>query len=73
MSAAEIVKKLSEEVAALEARIQVDDDCMNHLYKLYSYIWVEASYDPDSEASQKFAARLLPHIQALNEKLHFKK
>lgn len=73
MSAVEAVKKLSKEIAALEGRVKVDDDCMKHLYDLYDAIWIEACYDSDSQASQKFAEKLLPHIQALNDKLHFKR
>lgn len=72
MSAAEAVQRLAKEVADLEARIQVDDECIEHLNKLYGLIWVEACYDPDSEESSKFAAKCLPHIRALNDKLKFK-
>ena len=59
--------------ADLAARVSVDDDDMGHLFRLYSLIWTEANYDPDSEQTRKFATRLLPHIKALNEKFHFKK
>lgn len=72
MSAAEAVQRLAQEVSDLEARIQVDDECVEHLNKLYGLIWVEACYDGDHPESIKFAQKCLPHIRALNKKLKFK-
>ena len=57
----------------LKARIVVSDDAMRHLNQLYALIWTEACYDPDTEDTQKYAARLLPHIEALNKELKFKR
>lgn len=62
------------ETVTTEVRKQVKltGDMAHHLYKLYEQIWLEACYDADSEDSQKFAQKLLPHIQALNDELKFK-
>lgn len=43
-----------------------------HLREIYSAVWTEANYDPYNADTEKFAKRLLPHIQALNEELKFK-
>ena len=43
------------------------------LYKLYCDIWCEACYDMTNEEYRKFALKLLPHIQRLNDILRFKR
>lgn len=67
------VDYLRKELDALSARLQVDDECMQHLCALYEKIWPEACYDPMTKETEKFARDLLPHIQALNAKLKFKR
>lgn len=49
------------------------DEAMKLLHDLYSMIYIEAKYDPYSEETEKYANRLLPGIQRLNEILKFKK
>jgi hypothetical protein len=72
INSVEALKTLAQCISDLERRIAVDDECFEHLNKLYSLIWIEACYDPDNEHSARFAAKCLPHIKALNVKLKFK-
>jgi len=51
----------------------LNDEVMGLLRDLYGKIWTEACYDPDNMQSEKYARRLLPGIQKLNELLHFKR
>ena len=67
-----LAEEVAEKVAKLEARVVVDEDACRHLCALWNSIWAEVYYDPASESSQRFASYLLPHINALNEKLKFK-
>jgi hypothetical protein len=46
---------------------------MKALCELYGQIWCEACYDATNEQMEKFARRLLPHIEAVNAILKFKK
>lgn len=41
------------------------------LRALYSKIWTEAFYDCDTEDSRKYAQKLIPMIQELNELIGF--
>lgn len=68
-----LLAQVKEEIDLLAARITVDDETMKHLADLYSKIWIQAAYDPDNEYTEKLARELLPHIQAVNDKLHFKR
>lgn len=57
----------------VQEKVELEPDAHEALTKLYGLIWVEARYDPDNQSTQKFAERLLPHIQLLNKKWGFKK
>lgn len=72
MSDKPLSQEVAEKIAALEARVAVDDEAMHHLRELYAKIWPEAFYDPGSAAVEKYAQDLWPHIDALNKKLRFK-
>lgn len=63
--------KISEQVAALEARVVVDDECVELLSAIKGRVWGEARCDPLNDSTQKFAAGLMPWIERLNEKLNF--
>lgn len=68
-----LVEKLSDHLLHLEARVQIDDECVKQLSKLSGMIYTEAFYDPFNEKTQEFAQTLWPVIDALNAKLHFRK
>jgi hypothetical protein len=63
---------LSEQVAALEARLVFDEECVHLLMKVKHRVWAEARYDPYSDATQKFAAGLMDDLQALVDRLKIK-
>jgi hypothetical protein len=67
-----VADEIHEKVAALEARQALSADALHHLGSLWNSIWAEVYYDPASESSQRFAAHLMPHINALNDELKFK-
>jgi hypothetical protein len=67
-----LAEEIAEKAAKLEARTVFDDECIHHLSALWNSIWSEVYYDPASESSKRFAEHLMPHIEALNDKLKFK-
>jgi hypothetical protein len=67
----EFSEHIKATIELLEERAVVDDNAVRHLSALFVTISGEARYDPENEATQRFAARLLPHIEALNAKFHF--
>jgi hypothetical protein len=68
----EIIEDFKKELDTIKERIVVDDECMKHLYEIYSLAFV-TWYDPDSKAHAKWGQQLWPHIKALNDKLKFKR
>ena len=58
-------------IELLETCAVVDDTDRLHLSTLFSVISAEARFDWENKTTQRFAARLLPHIEVLNAKFHF--
>ena len=48
------------------------DEMAKHLREIYNLVWTEACYDPFNDSTKAMGQRLLPHITALNDELHFK-
>lgn len=70
MAMIEAIEALKREADALAARVTLSNEAMRHLHYLYQEIWCEAA---DSTGHEDFAMKLLPHIQALNRELKFKR
>lgn len=68
-----LAEKLKQNIDELKARCKVSDEAMTNMSLLYSLIWTEACYDPMNESTERFAKKLLPHIQALNAEFRFKR
>jgi hypothetical protein len=67
-----LAEELSQKVAALEARVVVPTEALAHMNALWCSIQAEVWYDPASDATQRFAKHLQPHIEALNTIFKFK-
>ncbi len=68
-----VIAEVNEKEYGLLCKPSEVQPLMAALGQLYSLIWPEACYDPMTKETEAFARRCLPHIQALNEILHFKK
>lgn len=68
-----VIAEFDEKELGLLCKASEVKTVMSELNTLYGIIWTDACYDADSEATQKFSRRLLPHIQALNAIIGFKK
>jgi hypothetical protein len=68
----ETIKDLEVELQSLKSRLVVDDEMMDHLYRIYELAFC-SWYDPDNDEHEKWGEKLWPHIKALNDKLKFKR
>ena len=67
-----LIERLRVELEALQSRLVVDDEMMEHLHEIYLIAFC-SWYDPDNDTHLKWGEKLWPHISALNDKLKFKR
>ena len=67
-----LISELKVELDALQSRLVVDDEMMEHLLEIYKIAFM-SWYDPDNETHKKWGQKLWPHISSLNHKLKFKR
>jgi hypothetical protein len=70
-------RELNAAVSILElvessGNIGIIDQVRHELNELYSKVWTQCCYDPDSREISAYAETLLPHVRRLNDILKFK-